>query len=416
MKFSAFFTSSGVPQTGLNPTISVWLPNGSQIVTEESMTGVAGGWYYYTLGGFENERDYFIRADGGASLPAAERYTFSVNAPVGGGGLSLTGDMVMTLKKMEDNLATKKEIEELLEKLTGVVTDVGSKFDKKKEKKDNKEISKMSSDVNDKIDLLVKESKGASQELAKSLRKDFKDLDSEVKKVNSEMKKNKEDMKKDIKIIIDLNNKVTKNIENIETTKFPEVNKLIKGNHVILHKSSDVLNNVFSNVSGIQTNLAHEFGTVSEGMSKLSEFHKKNDSEVGKISTGVTKLFDLNKENISKFREEEKASQEKIVEAFKIIQSKFQENAKNHRIMETFYEVMSKFQEVSQLLGDDQAHEEFKKEHFKREDVISIARKISETNEILKKKFGEVPKKQSRPDDIGEVMDQMKMLDGNGGS
>ncbi len=79
MNISTFFTDKGTPKTGLSPTIDVWTLNGSQIVTAQAMTEVAGGFYNYDFTTYDEDEDYVIRADGTNTLSGSDRYMFSSN-------------------------------------------------------------------------------------------------------------------------------------------------------------------------------------------------------------------------------------------------------------------------------------------------------------------------------------------------
>ena len=79
MLLIAFFTDNGTPKTGLTPTIDVWESDGTQSVTSQSMTEIAGGFYKYDFTSYDDTKDYCIRADGGASLSAVDRYVYSTN-------------------------------------------------------------------------------------------------------------------------------------------------------------------------------------------------------------------------------------------------------------------------------------------------------------------------------------------------
>jgi len=80
MNIVAFFTDNNVPKTGIVPTIDIWNLAGTQVVAGDSMTEVAGGFYYYNFVGYGENTDYCIRADGTAALANAERYVFTSNA------------------------------------------------------------------------------------------------------------------------------------------------------------------------------------------------------------------------------------------------------------------------------------------------------------------------------------------------
>lgn len=85
MNIIAFFTENGIPKTGLSPTIDAWTLDGTQVVTAQAMTEVAGGFYYYDFTTYDEEEDYCIRADGTASLTGEDRYVYSSNETAGVG-------------------------------------------------------------------------------------------------------------------------------------------------------------------------------------------------------------------------------------------------------------------------------------------------------------------------------------------
>lgn len=80
MNILAFFTSGGVPATGLSPTIRVRdVSTGTLVVTDAAMTEVGDGHYSYDYTGYDSTKDYAIRCDGGVTLPYGERYTYAGN-------------------------------------------------------------------------------------------------------------------------------------------------------------------------------------------------------------------------------------------------------------------------------------------------------------------------------------------------
>ena len=80
MNILAFFTNSGMPATGLSPTIRIReVPAGTLVVTDAAMTEVGDGHYSYDYTGYDYLKDYAIRCDGGATLAASERYTYAGN-------------------------------------------------------------------------------------------------------------------------------------------------------------------------------------------------------------------------------------------------------------------------------------------------------------------------------------------------
>lgn len=79
MKLLAFFTDSGVPATGLFPVIRVITIDGDVVVNDKLMTEIESGFYKYDFTDYDADKDYVIRADGGASLPTVERYVYTTN-------------------------------------------------------------------------------------------------------------------------------------------------------------------------------------------------------------------------------------------------------------------------------------------------------------------------------------------------
>lgn len=80
MYILSYFTESGIPKTGLTPTILVLdMSDNSVVVNSASMSEVGYGFYKYNFSGYDNTKDYAIRCDGGSGLEDPERYTFAGN-------------------------------------------------------------------------------------------------------------------------------------------------------------------------------------------------------------------------------------------------------------------------------------------------------------------------------------------------
>lgn len=71
----AAFTSGGAPALGLTPTLSI-LEVDSTPVASPAVVEIGGGWYSATVPNYDTEKDYVVTWDGGASLPAGERYAY----------------------------------------------------------------------------------------------------------------------------------------------------------------------------------------------------------------------------------------------------------------------------------------------------------------------------------------------------
>lgn len=78
MYLTSFFTDGGTPATGLTPTINAWTVDGSQVITAETMTEVAGGFYAYNFTGYDSSNEYMFRAEV-PSLSISERYSIATN-------------------------------------------------------------------------------------------------------------------------------------------------------------------------------------------------------------------------------------------------------------------------------------------------------------------------------------------------
>lgn len=75
--FSAFFTSSGAPATGLTPTIKIYKDTQTNpVVLNASMSELGGGLYAYNYESFVPDASYSAIADGGDTLSDSDRYAF----------------------------------------------------------------------------------------------------------------------------------------------------------------------------------------------------------------------------------------------------------------------------------------------------------------------------------------------------
>lgn len=79
MLLTAFFSDKGVPKIGLSPTIDIWEDDATHVVNAQNMTEIAGGFYKYDFGGYDESKEYSIRADGGVGLVANDRYVYGTN-------------------------------------------------------------------------------------------------------------------------------------------------------------------------------------------------------------------------------------------------------------------------------------------------------------------------------------------------
>lgn len=84
MEILSFFTNNGTPSIGLNPVIDIWQTDGTQDVTNQAMTEIAGGFYKYDFAAYDEDVDYVIRADA-VTLSGTDRYVYSSNETAGVG-------------------------------------------------------------------------------------------------------------------------------------------------------------------------------------------------------------------------------------------------------------------------------------------------------------------------------------------
>ena len=78
MNISASYTTSGLPATGLSPVISGWTTAGALVISGESMTEVAGGFYTFEFTGYDYLTDYVFSCYA-STLPVGEQYVFTTN-------------------------------------------------------------------------------------------------------------------------------------------------------------------------------------------------------------------------------------------------------------------------------------------------------------------------------------------------
>lgn len=75
MLITAFYSVSGVPSTGLTPTIDIRnIATGALVITAGNMTEVGSGWYKYDFTTAVAGVDYVFVCDGGSGLTSIERY------------------------------------------------------------------------------------------------------------------------------------------------------------------------------------------------------------------------------------------------------------------------------------------------------------------------------------------------------
>lgn len=78
MNLTSYFTTANAPATGLNPTISVWELDGTNVVNAQSMIEIAGGFYYYNFSTYDHTVEYVIQGYA-STLQPSEQYVIGSN-------------------------------------------------------------------------------------------------------------------------------------------------------------------------------------------------------------------------------------------------------------------------------------------------------------------------------------------------
>ena len=101
MLITAFFTDSGVPKTGLFPTVNAWKSDGTLVIDKQVMLERAGGFYDYDFVGYNNSENYTFVADAGSSLFNYDRYVYGTNNT---SNLAKIGEYDITLSGIQSDL------------------------------------------------------------------------------------------------------------------------------------------------------------------------------------------------------------------------------------------------------------------------------------------------------------------------
>jgi len=78
MIISSFFTSNGLPTTGLAPTINIWELNvatNTLVVDTDTVTEVGDGFYKYNFTGYDGTKNYTTIVDAGPTMTLYGRYS-----------------------------------------------------------------------------------------------------------------------------------------------------------------------------------------------------------------------------------------------------------------------------------------------------------------------------------------------------
>jgi len=85
MNIISYFSDSGVPKTGLTPSITITKLDGTVVINSQPMIEVSNGFYKYDFSAYDEDEDYLISSDGGSALNDSDRYLSGTNETAGVG-------------------------------------------------------------------------------------------------------------------------------------------------------------------------------------------------------------------------------------------------------------------------------------------------------------------------------------------
>lgn len=435
------------------------MSDGSLVITDAPMTSLGDGFYKYNFSGYKQALDYSIRADGGAGLSDTDRYMYATNEfDVSiGGGLGITGDMIFDLKKMADNILTKKDLDEFLKKLSKKMNKVKEKLEEDEEK--SQEISKMSARIDDNINFLMK-SNVNNNKMKTEVERTVNSLKTDFKKINDALQTNK----KELSNMVNLNEHIVNSIRSIDKkTNLEELKKQLDNSHKetiesasnkakILNQISDDLKanqNQISNIVNLNKNIIENISMIDkkkdiEELKKQLELNHKELSQkdinrIKLLSDINTSLNSLSSEiqttskitsddlkHISGSLEDDKKRYDELIKIkasfnnlivkidslFKESEKEADEKADNFNV--NILKIKKGLSNIGEEIKDINRKSVSKKDiNFisvsTDEKMAKLQKKISEMNTSIKNNLINISKK-SRKDDILDVQQQMEML------
>jgi len=293
--------------TGLTDVlIDIYGPSGTKVVDNGNMDELGTtGIYQYSYNAGDIEGTYTVVITCASQRNYDELQTFQIGHP-GGGGLSLTGDMVFDLKKLADNSVTKKEIKELIEKLAQITLD--KEDEDKKRKKIEESISKMEDYVNSE--------KSNIDRLNQGLSKLQQEINGKLGKLSSSLG----------------------NMEQVSK----EHNANIAGKIIELDTRKDV-SKLHERLEEIESREEAGISKLQENISKIGEHLKNLPVQSEQLQVMAEKIINLSTQasmQTSKFQEDEKETKEKVI-------SKFNETFEYLAKVSKFTEAVCNFMEES---------------------------------------------------------------------
>lgn len=418
--------------------IDIYNPSGDKVVNAKAMAELASTGIYqfsYTIPSDEGTYTIFINSSSQRDYKELQTFTASAgfisagaiadavwdettsdhvaNGTFGkkmqtiGGGLALTADMVILLKRLSDNVIRKKEFKKFIEKLTSTVSDMKSSIGREEEQSKQK-MSKMEANVEDKINILLKQNK------TKEITKLFKDS---FKQFNLELNDNQEKLSNLIEV-----NEISANI--LQKMPINELNSTING-------TSQGVNNLQNFIEGMNNNVSNNFNRLSSDVlnmskvytEKVSKFKENLNIELKSVAKEVNNINKRFQKLPEVIKLSEKTSQlhkdlfnnEKLLNILKDNSSEINSFLKNINL-----DVTSLTQLTTQLNLLNKSLEDLKSESLMRGDLNLISDEIKDAVTNLQSKIGNINQtiqtetkkisSQVKRDDLPEVMAQIDMM------
>lgn len=250
----ARFKNSGIPATGLNPTVTIRDKTDNKLVTSASMTEMSNGFYKYDFTAFSILNSYIFDFDGGVTLSDTDRYPeeawqgiqdWIAQIPVKGAIVRQGG-------------ISKEDVKQIKTDIIKSVTDL---FQNLKVEVDTQETEK-----------------------------NIKSLEQNAKKIQKELE---QETKKAIKAITNEHKLLLRAFDAKELSEEQEAMKNASQAIIVAFK-------------GLQEGLVEDMADMADILRKSAAIHKKKNEEqeeaMADLAEIIKKALDLNEERNNEFR------------------------------------------------------------------------------------------------------------------
>lgn len=293
MNIFALFSNSSGPITGLTPSLTILTASGDTIQNNVTMTEVGGGIYKYTFNDNDNF-DYVFSADGGASITSGNRYCFGSNElpqNKGGGGLALTHDMMIMLKRISDNFVTsgnlKLEFKEFIQRIKELMEEKNEDLKTYQETNNESKFSELNSSIKSQLNELIKKSNDNTL---------FVNMKQGFNNVLEEFYKNKDELLN----LINLNNQLSKSMELINKAVTESSGEIISKYHAYIEQITTKLDSGNNSIIGkletsfnlLKEDISTSSGKIVNEFTVLSKFRQKEQlGFINSLSENISKFF-----------------------------------------------------------------------------------------------------------------------------